>query len=212
MLFADPVFKTSVLAIAEKPLNAVLSLDPVTVERLSALAGTVVELRCLEPEVNCFVRLEDNHIRLAGYNEGPIDAVISGSVASLALLARSRQSLFSDIEGVSVIGQTEVIEQLQNLHSEMDLDWERFIVQIVGEIPGHFIAQGGRFLNRQWREGCRMVEANMADYLQEELKLIPDRSKIDHFSEQVSQLQASINSMSEQINRNFPSESDSSEA
>ena len=216
MMFADPAIKTSVLAAIEQPLNSVLALDPVTVERLSALAGTVIELRCLEPEFHCFIRLEDRCVRLAGYNEDPVDAVISGSASSLALLAHalthSRKMMFANIEGVVVTGQSEVIEQLQSICCDMELDWERFLSQIVGEIPGHLMAQGGRLFSQQLQQGQQMFEQNIADYIQEELRLIPSRVEIEHFSEQVSQLQASVSQLSEQINCNFPSESDSSEA
>ncbi|OED40853.1 hypothetical protein ACH42_15425 [Endozoicomonas sp. (ex Bugula neritina AB1)] len=212
MLFADPVVKTSILAAAEKSLNALLALDPVMVDRLSVLAGTVIELRCLEPDYQCFIRLEDGFVRLAGYNEGAIDAAFSGSAACLARLAHSRNVKFADVEGLVITGQSEIVEQLQAIHCDMELDWERLVIRVLGETPGHMLAQGARMFSRQIQQGHQMCDQNLADYLREELQLIPSPVEIEQFSDQVSLLQTSVTHLSEQINSHFPSESDSSDA
>lgn len=211
-MFSDPVVKTSVLAAIEPPLNAMLALDPVTVARLSELAGAVIEIRCSEPANRCFVRLENGQIRLAGFNEGTVDVVFSGTAASLTLLACSRESLFAEVEGIVITGQPELIERLQAIHREMDLDWERLIIQLFGEMPGHMVAQGVRLLGRQLQQGRQQFDQNSADYLREELQLIPSRPELDEFSSQVCQLQASVDRLSEKINTVFSSDSDASEA
>ena len=212
MLFSDPVIKTSVLAAAEQALNDLLALDPVTVDRLSHLAGVVIEIRCIEPALSCFARLENRHVRLVGYNEGTVDVILTGSATCLALLARSRKDQSSDIEGLSITGQPELIEKLQHIHNDMELDWERLIIQMFGETPGHILAQSARLFGRQIHHGRSMFDQNITGYLQEELYLIPCRTEIDHFSDQVKQLQMSLTRLSAKINQNFPSESDSSEA
>jgi len=185
---ADPVIKTGLLAALEHQVNGLLALDPVTIKKLSRWCGKVVACQCTSPQWHCFLRIEQDRICLAGHYEGAVDATFTGSSAALAVLLIKRQLTFDQVPGLVVSGDDELLDDLQAIHQQLDIDWERLLGQIVGEMPGHVIAQGLRWVSDSARRGQGMVMDNLGEYLQEELRLIPSRVDVEVFAEEVQQL------------------------
>lgn len=184
----DPVIKAGLLAAMERQVNGVLALDPVTSKKLSRWFGKVVMIQCSSPPWLCFLHIEQDRIRLTSSYEGEADATFTGSSAALAILAIKRHLSFDQVHGLVVSGYQELIDDLQAMHRELDIDWERPLGQAFGEIPGHTIARGLRWLGGGVRRGQEMVMDNLGEYLQEELRLIPSRVEMELFASDVQQL------------------------
>ena len=184
----DPVIKTGLLAALEHQLNELLALDPVTVKKLSRWFGKVVVCQCTSPPWHCFLHIEQGRIRLTGSHDGAVDAMFVGSGAALALLLIRRQLPFNQVPGLVVTGDDELLDDLQIMHRQLDIDWERPLGQTFGEMPGHVIAQSLRWVGDSVRRGQDMVMDNLGEYLQEELHLIPSRVDMEIFAEEVQQL------------------------
>ena len=182
----DPVIKAGLLAAMERQVNGVLALDPVTSKKLSHWFAKVVMIQC--SSWLCFLHIEQDRIRLTGSYEGEPDATFTGSSAALATLVIKRHLTFDQVHGLVVSGDQELIDDLQAIHRELDIDWERPLGQVFGEIPGHTIARGLRWLGGGVRRGQEMVMDNLGEYLQEELRLIPSRVEMELFASDVQQL------------------------
>ena len=199
MIFSDPVIKTSCLAVLEKQVNALLGLDPVTLKRLSKHFGRVVEFHCNEPDFHCYAHLLDKEVRLAGHFEGCPDACFSGSSVSYSILATQRNKSFDDIAGLTVSGDKALIKDLEFIHQDMEPDWEKPIVNTLGNVAGHALAQGLRFTGQQLNKVKNTFEQNCAEYLQEELRLIPSRVEIEGFAVEVQKLKEAVDQLEERI-------------
>ena len=212
MLFSDPIIKTGLLAVLEPQFNAVLQLDPVTLDRLTHYFGCVVEFHCLEPDFRCYAYILEHQVRLAGSFDGVPDVCFEGSVISFSQLAGDRKASFENIQGLTVSGNEVLINALACIHQDMEPDWEKPIVDVLGIVSGHWLAQGVRFVRQQLDDVKQTIEQNCAEYLQEELKLVPARAEIDGFSADVEKLQQSTDQLAEKIqlknllNNNDPSE------
>lgn len=182
----DPVIKAGLLAAMERQINGALALDPVTSKKLSRWFGKVVMIQCSSRL--CFLHIEQDRIRLTSSHEGEADATFTGSSAALAILAIKRHLSFDQVHGLVVSGDKELIDDLQAIRRELDIDWERPLSQAFGEIPGHTIARGLRWLGGGVRRGQGMVMDNLGEYLQEELRLIPSRVEMELFASDVQQL------------------------
>ncbi len=182
----DPVIKAGLLAAMERQVNGALALDPVTRKKLSRWFGKVVMIQCSSRL--CFLHIEQDRIRLTSSYEGEPDATFTGSSAALAILAIKRHLSFDQVHGLVVSGDQELIDDLQAMHRELDIDWERPLGQAFGEIPGHTIARGLRWLGGGVRRGQELVMDNLGEYLQEELRLIPSRVEMEIFASDVQQL------------------------
>lgn len=199
MVFSDPVVKTACLAALEKKINGLLNLDPVTLDRLSDHFGCVVEFHCLEPNFQCYATLLEHYVCLSGVYEGEADVCFSGTMVSFAQLAGDRKTAFNNIQGVSVTGNEALIQALEQIHLDMELDWEKPVVDALGVIPGHWLAQGIRFTGQQFNQLKEIAEQNLSEYVQEELQLIPTRIEIEGFQTDVENLEDSVDQLAEKI-------------
>ena len=185
---SDPVIKVGLLAAIEHQVNGLLALDPVTINKLSRWFGKVVAIQCASPQWHCFIHIGQHGIRLTGSHEGDADATFTGSSAALGMLLIKRHLSFDQVHGLSVTGDSELIDDLQVIHRQLDIDWERPLGPVLGEIPGHTIARGLRWLGDNLQRGQDMVMDNLGEYLQEELRLIPSRVEMEAFARDVQQL------------------------
>ena len=188
----DPVIKSGVLAAVERQVNQLLVLDPATVKKLSQWFAKVIAFRCTAPEWTCYLHIEHSGIRLASTSEQAADATFNGSSVAFAALAARKYATFAEIPGLNVSGDETLINALQQLYQQMELDWERPLCKALGEIPGHLLAQGGRFVGEHLQRGQYLVLENVGEYLQEELRLIPTRVEVESFNIEVSELAESV--------------------
>ncbi|WP_299731819.1 hypothetical protein [uncultured Endozoicomonas sp.] len=200
----DPVITTGLLAALERQVNAVLALDPVTLKKLQHEFGKVVNFRCTSPSFtssgwNVFVHFEQDGIRLASVCEASVDAVFEGSAVAFSVLAVNRSLPFDQVQGLTVTGDEKLIDQLQHLHQQLEIDWERPLCETFGDIPGHMMAQSIRFMGKHLQRGHQMMTDNLGEYLQEEIGLIPSRIEVEGFATEVEQLAASLSQLEEQI-------------
>ncbi len=199
-LFGDPAIKTAVLALLEKQLNAIIGLDPVIVRQLGAMEGRVVEIHCLEPDVQCYLYLEASGVRLAGYHEGSVDASIKGTLVAFTELASNRALDIGDVAGLESGGDPDILEQLSQAHRSAELDWEALLCRCFGDVGGHMLAQGFRFASRQAEKVRTVAADNLGEYLQEELRLLPSRNEVEAFSSDIAELQYAVDNLERLVN------------
>ncbi|MGB0360007.1 MAG: ubiquinone biosynthesis accessory factor UbiJ [Endozoicomonas sp.] len=195
----DPVITTGLLAAIERQVNAILALDPVTVKKLKHQFGKVVAFRCLSPQWACFVHFMQDGVRLASVFEGDVDVTFEGSGIAFAVLASRQALMFSEVQGLTVSGDEALIAELHVLHQQVDIDWERPLCKTFGDIPGHLMAQGIRFMGNHIQRGQRMIQNNLGEYLQEEVGVIPSRIEVEGFIAEVEALATSVTILEKQL-------------
>ncbi len=198
-LLNDPSFKTAWLATLEKQLNAILRLDPVSVKQLAKMAGAVIDVQCSEPEFSCYVHLEQDGIRLAGYHEGATDAGIEGSIIAFSSLVTHRNQPIETVPGLNCSGDSELLQHLSAIHQSVEFDWESLLCRCFGDVGGHLLAKGFHFASGQASRVRKTVADNLGEYLQEELRLVPSRNELEGFAADVADLQQVADALSVKI-------------
>ncbi|MDD7804607.1 MAG: hypothetical protein PUP46_03345 [Endozoicomonas sp. (ex Botrylloides leachii)] len=197
----EPSVKAALLAGLEKQLDAALMLDPVSMTEIGKMAGIVVEVYCTEPKFKCYASLEKASIRLLGYYENEVDAGVRGPLMTLADLIMRRNQPIANITGLSSWGREDVLDRLSSILLLIELDWESVLCRSFGDVGGHLLAQGVRFLSKQ-AEGVRTIAAeNLTDYLQEELRLVPSRNELDTFTVDVIELQEALSMLTDKVHK-----------
>lgn len=195
----DPTLKAGLLSFIETVVNKTMLLDPLTLKRLATLQGSVIQVDCIEPEIQVWLWIESDGIRLAGYHEGDVDAVVSGTLASFMELAGRRKAIFSDVAGLSTSGDEHLINELGDIHKTMELDWEALICRYLGDVAGHGLSEGVRSISNGVK---RLFETNadlIPDYLREELKVLPAKAAVDSAQSELEALQTDLDCLSEKV-------------
>ena len=195
---------TTAALILEKAINQALKYDPASRKKLSRFAGKIIQISFLSSNTNqsrfsflsefsLFISARQNEdennnaIEIHTFYEGKPDATLSGSLQDFAQLAAQSTHFFSNT-GIHVSGNSGLLSEFQDFIKELDIDWEAPITQIFGNIVGHGIAQTLRstfsFANQQRQS----FERYAADFLSEELQLIPHKLELENFYSDVDDL------------------------
>mgnify|MGYP001303609853 CR=1 FL=1 len=93
----------------EQAINHSLSLDSCTQEKLANYAGRVIQLRCTQPELTLYFRI-DSSISVLQYFEGDADAGIQGSRGDWLALLTADDLASALINGKLVISGDTIIK------------------------------------------------------------------------------------------------------
>lgn len=187
----------------QKAINQAMSLDDTMHAKLLALDGKVLEMVISPLNVHFFIQFLHGEMQLSDHYDGQADTIIHSNpigLIRLSLLPPSKaRSLFND--KIRMSGDIEFGQQVKKLFDEMDIDWEGHLAHFTGDVVAHqigsFIRKGMEFKNQF---GASMRQ-NIAEYLQEELRVIPSRNELEDFFNDVDELSLSTERLQARINQ-----------
>ncbi|MBA6413933.1 SCP2 sterol-binding domain-containing protein [Parahaliea sp. F7430] len=185
----SPTLHTAALAALEQVLNRALELDPNSHRVLAPLSGSVFALHCSAPPFQVFLLPEDKGIRLAGQHVGTVTTRVSGEASDFAELATAADPTAALINGkLSLEGDSGPLIELQKALSGLDLDWEAPLVNQLGDVIGHQVAQSFRGLFSFSKQAHSSLERQLEEFIHEEARLCPPRLELEDFYRDVAEL------------------------
>lgn len=199
----DPALLSAALAGAERALNQAIALAPTSHQALQQLSGTLLGIEVTTLDLTLYVDMvSGTEIRLLMHCERSTDAFVRGSLEDFAALAASDDPAATLINsGIELQGRSASLISLQQVISTMDVDWEAPLVDLLGDVPGHQLAQALRRLFR-WSEGARTsLKRQVSEYLLEEGRLTPPKAELEHFYDAVQSLTMRVERAQQQVER-----------
>lgn len=189
MVSVNPTIHTAAIAALEQALNRALQLDPRSGEQLAQLAGEVFQMHCSNPELELFLFPDAGGIKLMGYWEGEITTGISGQAADFADLATASDAAAALINGnLELTGDSAPLLELQSILAGLDMDWEAPLVNSLGDVVGHQLAQGLRGLFGWGQQASASFIRQLEEFIHEEARLAPPRQEVEDFYQDLEQL------------------------
>ncbi|WP_115710651.1 ubiquinone biosynthesis accessory factor UbiJ [Legionella sainthelensi] len=187
----------------QKAINKAVQLDEDMPAKLQALDNKCLEMVISPLNVNFFILFENREIILLDHYDKEADTVIHSSplgLIRLSLLPASKaRSLFND--KIRITGDTELGQHIKKLFDEMDIDWEGHLAHFTGDVVAHqigsFFRKGLQF-KKQFDESIRQ---NMAEYLQEELRVVPSKYELEDFFAEIDELSLSVERLQAHVNQ-----------
>lgn len=175
-------------ATLETALNQLLALDEQSARRRQPLHGKVVqlELRELKP---LWLVFSPSRIDLLTRYEGQPDATISLALSALPRLRDPNQLTPLIREGkMDLAGDTSLCNQVAQLFSELQIDWEGELARYTGDVIAHTLCRGARQLRQGIQQQGELLRRDLAEYLTEELRLAPGPLEVACFCDDVDAL------------------------
>ncbi len=190
----NPLVLIAVCAPLEALINAVLAQDVGSTRRLATLDGRSVQLQCSKPVPLCvYLQVNQGRIALRALQEEPPSASITADATSLLrlLLAGAQTSaLFSP--GISLSGDTQVIQTLHNVLTGLEIDWQAHASRLFGDVLTRQ-AETGLDSTRQWSaQTAQSLRADVDEYLHEEARVLPSRAEVEVFSTRLDELKLGL--------------------
>jgi ubiquinone biosynthesis protein UbiJ len=177
------------LASVEKAVNAVISLDENTPIQLQQLSGKIIKLELSGLPFNLFIRVcADGQLNIMSAFEGEVDTTIKGAPFAIFRMKQGRtgEGLFGG--DVVIEGQHGVGQSLQNILSELDIDWEEQLSKLTGDIVAHQIGNSVRGFKQWVSRSNATVLADVSEYIQHEVEMVPVQWEVDAFNRDVDVL------------------------
>ncbi len=189
----------SLLIPAELILNAVLRQDPESRDNLKQFVHRSIAIKIETINCTIIVKMEDQQLLLDSNTNTDADLTISATIIALIKLWQNPNNLFS--KDIEIQGDTQLAKQLSDLLSNFGLDWEALISYLTGYTMAHPLAYGLRQATVWAKSAHTSMKQNLAEYLREEIKLLPDQSPITYYLTGIDKLRADCDRLAARINR-----------
>jgi ubiquinone biosynthesis protein UbiJ len=197
----DPALLSAALAGAERALNQTIALTPTSHQELEALSGTLLGIDITSLDLTLFIDIiSGTEIALLAHCERRPDAFVNGTLEDFAALVASDDPAATLINsGIELEGSSSKLITLQQIVSKMDVDWEAPLVDALGDVMGHQLAQALRAMFRWSESGRASLKRQLSEYLLEEGKLTPPKAELEHFYDSVQSLSLRVERAQSQV-------------
>lgn len=191
----------SALLLFESAMNRCLSNDLQTLARLQELDGKKIRFEISDWGIYFYILPKHHGIELRSKIIGDADTSISGRLNDLfriGIAADKQQAMKQhriEFSGDAHLGMT-----MQQIMSNLDIDWEEHLAQLIGDIPATTITKG---LNRLLNVGKSMVSSitrNTTEYIHHEAQLTPTKTELAEFYDAVTHIRNDVDRLAQKIN------------
>jgi len=180
-------------------LNTTLAQDPETKAKLDLFEQHCIAIHIKDFNQTISVIVTNQQLQLTTDKEQTADLTITGSAMTLLTLGAQPDSLFSS--KIDIHGNVQFAKQLRDILEGFDFDWEQQIARITGDTLSYPIAHGIRQLAGWAKNTHQSMQENIAEYLREETRILPDKSQIKDFLVDIDTLRADFDRLEARINR-----------
>jgi ubiquinone biosynthesis protein UbiJ len=173
----------------ELAINSALKYDPATLRELSTLEGQVLLVDCTSPAMRIAIQTSQQQITLHSGWEDEAAITLQGSLIALTKMAAnaSYTSSFAGT-GVQLSGNLETLHKLHKILSQLDIDWEGALADIIGDIPAYMIGSALRKSADIAKQNKQRVTSALTEVAQEELQIVPSRNGFEQFKKEVREM------------------------
>ena len=179
----DPAVIAGVCLVAEAAIARAIALSPGTAGQLAQLHPVELAIASTKPTIDVFLVINgDGEINVSSYRETEPTVCISGSSSAFLKVASASDPAAALINGnIKITGYTAVLLTLQNVLSDLNIDWEAPMVDLLGPIIGHQLANLLRGLTTTSKVAHQSARRQLSEFILEEARLSPPRAELDAF-------------------------------
>lgn len=199
----DPAIIAGVTLAIEAAINEAISLSLGTREALSQKAGICIAIHCSSPAVNVYFFVSDSgSISLQNYSESETTVSLSGSWRDFQAVAAADDTAGALVNSnITVTGDTAALIEIQQIVSDMDIDWEAPLVASLGHVAGHQLANALRGFWRWRTDSHERLTRQVSEFIIEEGRLSPSKHEIDAFLGDVDDIVLKVDRLESRIKR-----------
>jgi ubiquinone biosynthesis protein UbiJ len=185
----DPTLHTAALAALEATVNRALSLAANGGAEMAAFEDQVFALHCTSPQLDIYLLPTATGVRLSGVYDGPVTTRLRGEATDFSALASSTDPAASLINGaLELEGESAPLIELQKTLSQLDIDWEAPLVDVLGDVAGHQVAAILRDTFTWGKQATRSIARQLKEFIQEEARLSPPHLEVEDFYSDLREL------------------------
>lgn len=171
-------------------INRQIGMTTPARELCAELEGRVFAIQVRNTAISMYFEVGRESIRLSSEFEREPDAVVSGSLLSLASLASGEAAIRNG--DVELRGDAELAQSFRQLLHLARPDMEEELSSLIGDGAAHGIGETARRIGEWGREARNTMRQNVSEYLQEESRTVPSRNEVNSFQRKVNNLRDDV--------------------
>jgi len=178
--------------VLEHSINAALKLDPDGSAALGRFSGKVIAIELQGSPLTLFCLPAAGSMVVLTHFGGKADTTLRGRPLSLLKLVTgdSRRVLFAG--EVKIDGDVELGQQFKRVLDGLHIDWEEALSHLTGDIVAHRAGHLLREIGDWWSNTRERIAANGAEYLQQEVWVLPTHAEVESFYQDVETLRDDV--------------------
>lgn len=194
--------KESALQRFEFLLDRAIEYDPAAAYELTFLQDQVVVLESTLPRFSLVLEITETGLKLHEKWSGESNVKIRGSLISMIGIALNENDSSSlSGTGVKISGDLDTLNQVNNIISKIDIDWEGALADLIGDVPSHLIFKSIRSSRIARAEIIRRAKSGLVEVAQEEFKLTPSTNEFELTGPKIRQLASDVDRLNVKVKR-----------
>jgi ubiquinone biosynthesis protein UbiJ len=191
----------------EQIANRILRLDRESLQRLGEFEGKVIAMALVRtagaaPDFYLFPSAEG--LRLVSDYDGIADVTLRGDLSTLLRVlvdgAKATPELIAT-RALEIEGDVDLGRRFQRFLEGLDIDWEEQTANVLGDVVAHRLGNVVRDMRTWRRHATQTLSADIAEYLQEESRLLTPAPRVEAFLEAVDALRADVDRLEARLRR-----------
>lgn len=184
----------------ERAINEALKLDESSPQRLRKLDGKSVAIDITDWQMSACITFYDHGVQVSAKPVEHCSTRIKGTLFGLfrvGLAKGDSKALFA--EKIDIDGDTQVAELTRNLFTELNLDWEGRLANIVGGQAAHQVGRGARHIIKAFKQARLATAESTTEYLQYEINCLPNGDEVQDFISAVGQCRNDVDRLAARV-------------
>ncbi len=192
----------SILKMVEKVISKILQSDPESIAKLAEMEGKVLAVELSGLDRTIYLKPGSAGVSLHSQCKREVDVTVRGTpVALLAMVKPENRQTALSSRDVEVVGDLGLAQDMQSLFAAMDIDWEELLSGMTGDVAAHQIGNFFRAFAKWGQETHQTVEMNLSEWLQFEVRMVPEQEEISSFLDEVDVLRADTDRLEARLKR-----------
>ena len=175
--------QTAAMAILEISIHQAIKLDRKKCSGLRSLSGCAFLINITEPSLRIYLVIDSTgQPRLQSIYEGEITTRVSGTASEFFALTLSEDPGTELINSpLEISGESNRLLEISQIFKNLDLDWEAYLTEYLGDIASHRIGSSVRRVH-QWNKLTKdSLLRQIREYIHEEARLSPSKLELEDF-------------------------------
>ncbi len=178
-----------------------LALSPQSQQEMKAYAGRCLGIHLQGLSSSLYLCFSQDKVQVLAHPPGAVDASISGAPFTLLRMMLEHNHQLLSTGAVKIEGDIHWVQAVSESLGHMDMDWEEWWAQNVGDVPAHWCGYRHRAAQQWGQESLNRMQQNVVEYLQEEIRWLPAPLEVQAFLEDVDVVRADIERLEQRIQR-----------
>lgn len=188
------------LKLASDGLNQAMQYAPAARQQLQSIGPLCCRLAIQDLALELDIRSDGLHWVIDQVDDRVADVTVMGQSSDLLTLLRSpdRTATLASLP-IRVEGSTRAFMQLQNVASTLDIDWDAWLGDWVGDLPARFMLQAGRAMTRLLKQSAAGFQQSTEHYVIRERGWLITQTEHEQLTDQQRQLRRQLDQLEQRM-------------